>query len=67
MPTKPCVKDLLPVIDNFERAIGHASSSGNGKLLVEGVEMVLKGFLDTLANMASNGFRSRLSLRSGQT
>jgi len=43
------VKDLLPVIDNLERAIGHASSSGNGKLLVEGVDMVLKGFLDTLA------------------
>jgi len=43
------VKDLLPVIDNLERAIGHASSGGNGKLLVEGVDMVLKGFLDTLA------------------
>jgi molecular chaperone GrpE len=43
------VKDLLPVIDNLERAIGHASSTGNGKLLVEGVDMVLKGFLDTLA------------------
>ena len=43
------VKDLLPVIDNLERAIGHAGSSDNGKLLVEGVDMVLKGFLDTLA------------------
>jgi molecular chaperone GrpE len=43
------VKDLLPVIDNLERAIGHASSGDNGKLLVEGVDMVLKGFLDTLA------------------
>ena len=42
-------KILLPVIDNLERAIGHASSGGNGKLLVEGVEMVLKGFLDVLA------------------
>ena len=43
------VKDLLPVIDNLERAIGHAASGDNGKLLVEGVDMVLKGFLDTLA------------------
>ncbi len=43
------VKDLLPVIDNLERAIGHASSGGDGTLLVEGVDMVLKGFLDTLA------------------
>jgi molecular chaperone GrpE len=43
------VKDLLPVIDNLERAIGHAASADNGKLLVEGVDMVLKGFLDILA------------------
>jgi molecular chaperone GrpE len=43
------VKDLLPVIDNLERAIGHAASGDKGKLLVEGVDMVLKGFLDTLA------------------
>lgn len=43
------VKDLLPVIDNLERAIAHASSSGNGNPLVEGVDMVLKGFLDSLA------------------
>lgn len=43
------VKDLLPVIDNLERAIGHASSGGDGKLLAEGVDLVLKGFLDTLA------------------
>jgi len=43
------VKDLLPVIDNLERAITHASSGDNGKLLVEGVDLVLKGFLDTLA------------------
>jgi len=43
------VKDLLPVIDNLERAITHASNGDNGKLLVEGVDLVLKGFLDTLA------------------
>lgn len=43
------VKDLLPVVDNLERAIAHASGGGNGKPLVEGVEMVLKGLLDILA------------------
>jgi len=43
------VKDLLPVIDNLERAIAHASGTGNGKTLMEGIDMVLKGFLDTLA------------------
>lgn len=42
------LKDLLPVIDNLERAISHAASGENGKPLVEGVEMVLKGFLDVL-------------------
>ena len=43
------IKDLLPVVDNLERAVAHASGSGNGKPLVEGVEMVLKGLLDVLA------------------
>jgi molecular chaperone GrpE len=43
------VKDLLPVIDNLERAIAHAAGGENGKPLVEGVEMVLKGFLDVLS------------------
>lgn len=42
------LRDLLPMIDNLERAIAHASEGENGKPLVEGVEMVLKGFLDVL-------------------
>jgi len=43
------IKDLLPVIDNLERAVAHASGCGNGNPIVEGVEMVLKGLLDALA------------------
>ena len=43
------LKDLLPVIDNLERAIAHAASGENGKPLVEGVEMVVRGFLDALS------------------
>ena len=43
------IKDLLPVLDNLERAVDHAKGGGNGKPLVEGVEMVLKGFLDALS------------------
>lgn len=43
------IKDLLPVVDNLERAVAHASEGGNGKPLVEGVEMVLKGLLDVFA------------------
>lgn len=43
------IKDLLPVVDNLERAVAHAPGGGNGEPLVEGVEMVLRGFLDALA------------------
>jgi molecular chaperone GrpE len=42
------IRDLLPVLDNLERAIEHARGGGNGKPLVDGVEMVRKGFLDIL-------------------
>jgi len=42
------IKDLLPVLDNLERAVAHAKGGGSGKPIVEGVEMVLKGFLDVL-------------------
>ena len=43
------VKDLLPVVDNLERAVAHAKDGGNGRPLIEGVEMVLRGFFDVLA------------------
>jgi molecular chaperone GrpE len=43
------VRDLLPVLDNLERALGYAKGGGNGKPLLEGIEMVLKNFLETLA------------------
>jgi molecular chaperone GrpE len=41
-------KDLLPIVDNLERAVEHAKGDSNENSLVEGVEMVLKGFLDVL-------------------
>lgn len=44
------IKDLLPVVDNLERAIAHAAPSGDdSNPLVEGVSMVLRGLMDTLA------------------
>lgn len=43
------LRDLLPVIDNLERAIAHTAGSSHGSSLVEGVEMVLKGFVDVLS------------------
>ena len=42
------VKDLLPMLDNLERALEHAELGGDGKPLLEGVELVLKGFLEIL-------------------
>lgn len=45
---EPIVRDLLPVIDNLERAVEHAATGGNGQPLLQGVEMVLKNALDVL-------------------
>ena len=42
------LRDLLPVVDNLERAVGAASGGGNGNSLAEGVELVLKAFMDAL-------------------
>jgi molecular chaperone GrpE len=45
---EPLLRDLLPAIDNLERAVEHARGGGNGQPLVEGVALVLRSFLDTL-------------------
>ena len=45
---EPLIRDLLPVLDNLERAVGHAQGGGNGQSLVEGVSLVIRSFLDTL-------------------
>ncbi|HTM07235.1 MAG TPA: nucleotide exchange factor GrpE [Verrucomicrobiae bacterium] len=42
------VKDLLPVLDNLERALGYAEGGGNGKPLLDGIEMVRKDFIEIL-------------------
>jgi len=44
------LKELLPVLDNLERAIAHAEENGDsGSGLAEGVKMVKKQFTDALA------------------
>ena len=45
---EPLVRDLLPVVDNLERAIAHAQGGGNGQPLIEGVQLILRAFLDVL-------------------
>jgi molecular chaperone GrpE len=42
------VRDILPVVDNLERALEHADSSGGDQALLDGVNLVLKGLLDAL-------------------
>jgi molecular chaperone GrpE len=42
------IKALLPVIDNLERALGHASGEGEQEGIKGGVEMTLQQFLQIL-------------------
>jgi molecular chaperone GrpE len=42
------IRDLLPLLDNLQRAIDHAASGGNGQPLVEGVRLAFQGALDAL-------------------
>lgn len=46
--TEQLLRELLPVVDNLERAIEHAQGGGNGAPLVEGVALVLKSLLEAL-------------------
>jgi molecular chaperone GrpE len=43
---EPLIRELLPVIDNLERAAAHAN--GNGQSVREGIEMVVKSLLEIL-------------------
>jgi molecular chaperone GrpE len=45
------VKDLLPIIDNFERALMHVPDDLAGNDYVKGVEGVVKQFGKTLADL----------------
>ena len=42
------LRDLLPVVDNLERALEHAAAGSDGQGLSEGVRLVLKNALDLL-------------------
>jgi molecular chaperone GrpE len=42
------LRDLLSIIDNLERAVAAARGGGNGKSIVEGIEMVLRSMTDFL-------------------
>jgi len=42
------IKEILPVIDNLQKAISHAQNDKNPSGLVEGVELTLDGLMKTL-------------------
>lgn len=44
--SEPLIRELLPIVDNLERALEHGST--NGESVLEGVRMVLKSLLDVL-------------------
>ncbi len=46
--TERLIRDLLPVVDNLERALQHAQTSGDGQPVVEGIALVLKAFREVL-------------------
>lgn len=51
--------DLLPVVDNLERAVEASKGKGDGKSIVEGVQMVLASLMDFLK---ANGIRPITSI-----
>lgn len=42
------IREFLPILDNLERAVDYAKGGGDGKPLLEGIDMVLKGFVEVL-------------------
>src|SRR5215510_6617131 len=43
---EPVIRDLLPILDNLERAVAHAQGGGNSQSLIEGVSLVLRSFAE---------------------
>lgn len=51
------IRDLLPVVDNLERAIASADV-GDAKTLLEGVKLVARQFVETLGRFGAQPFES---------
>lgn len=49
------LKDMLPIVDNLERAVAHAETNGT-EGLVDGVKLVLRQFQQTLAGKGAEPF-----------
>jgi molecular chaperone GrpE len=53
------LRDLLPVIDNLERALAHARQSGGATPIIEGVELVLRSLVETLERHGVTSVQAR--------
>ena len=49
--TQEAVKVLLPVFDNLERATAHLDEAADARSMAEGIQMVHRQFVDTLAKL----------------
>jgi molecular chaperone GrpE len=52
------IRDLLPIVDNLERAVEHAQKEADAQSLVDGVAITLKSFQDTLARYGCGSFEA---------
>jgi molecular chaperone GrpE len=52
------IRELLPVMDNLERAVQHGQEDPNCQSLLEGVKMTLKNMGDVLARFGCASFES---------
>ncbi|AEH45072.1 GrpE protein [Thermodesulfatator indicus DSM 15286] len=50
------MKELLPFVDNLERALEAAKQSQDAKALIEGIELTLKGLFQTLEKFGLKQF-----------
>jgi molecular chaperone GrpE len=53
------IKDLLPVVDNLELALNHGRQQDSGTALLEGVENVLKGFLQVITKFGATPIQAQ--------
>ncbi len=54
------LKEILPIVDNFERAMLHSKDTQETEKIQEGLELVHKQLLDVLSKFGVSTFESQL-------
>lgn len=52
------LRELIPIVDNLQRAVSYSQSSASGDSLVQGVELTLKQFIETLSKFGVKQIKS---------